>query len=101
MARETKTDKAHRYLIEGRLHVSHVSSIQDEWCERFPIVAEIHGTTGVYALGYDSSDDEWRCTCKANQEYRRECAHLIALRLVVRAPTRKPRIRTKHWSVAA
>lgn len=77
MARETKAEKAVRLVGERRLVVERVA--------RGVIVARCRGDSGaVYALGYDPRNREWRCTCPASREFHaRDCAHLLALKLVV------------------
>lgn len=48
------------------------------------VVASCRGDSGrVYRLGFDPSKHEWRCTCDASARFRRECAHLVALKHVV------------------
>lgn len=74
MTTESKEEKAVRYLGEGRLHVQRV--VPDSL-----VVAQVLGTgAGPYTLGYDPKAHEWRCNCPARTK---ECAHLIALQLVV------------------
>jgi uncharacterized Zn finger protein len=70
--------KAHRLLTEGRLTV-------EEMREDGTIVARARGFSDgeMYALGYDSTRKQWRCTCPA----RSRCCHLIALQLVVLRPS--------------
>lgn len=73
--RETKGEKAVRYVRERRLLVERV--------DRGVIIASCRGDSGeVYALGFDPGRREWRCTCEANKKFHRECAHLAALKLV-------------------
>ena len=71
--RESVETKGRRYLVEGRLLVELVDGRR--------IVASCRGGRR-YSLGYDPTRNEWRCTCPA----RGRCAHLLALRLIVRAP---------------
>ena len=68
--RENAHDKGRRYLVEGRLIVDAVTGQQ--------IVARCRGAGVTYKLGHDRLLG-WTCTCPA----RTECAHLVALRLVV------------------
>ena len=62
--------KAHRYLAEGRLEITHATGPR--------IRATCHGSA-PYPLGYDP-DHGWWCRCPA----RATCAHLRALQLVTR-----------------
>lgn len=68
MPSEAVQAKARRYLAEARLLVERVDATT--------IQARCRGQGAVYALGFASG--EWWCSCPA----RRECAHLVALRLV-------------------
>ena len=71
--RETKSDKAVRLLVTGRLRVYHV--------DRKSIVAECKGDSGeLYTLGWLplAGGYRWDCTCPA----RRDCSHLMALQCV-------------------
>lgn len=71
MIRETLTAKAARLLAEGKLTVLRV--------DRDHVHAECTGDHGVYRLGHNPKrPGGWWCDCPA----RRECAHLVALRLV-------------------
>jgi hypothetical protein len=69
MSRETIAAKAVRYLTEGRLVVSFVSGDH--------VAAVCRGDGELYRLGHHIRRGWW-CDCAA----RRDCAHLIALRLV-------------------
>lgn len=73
MARESVATKAARYLTEARLTLDRVD-VDGGW-----IVARCRGDGGEYALGFDPSVKQYRCTCPA----KGDCAHLHALRLVV------------------
>lgn len=74
IARESVTEKAHRYLTEGRLTVGRVDGVS--------VLARCRGGDGtVYTLGRDPEQGVF-CGCPA----RVECAHLAALRLVVDVP---------------
>lgn len=78
MGRENVADKGRRLLTEGRLNVQIVDPNR-----RAAVQAECRGDSGeVYALGFDSRRNEWRCNCEA----RGECSHLIALKLVTVRP---------------
>ena len=68
--REKAATKGRRYLAEGRLIVDAVNGQQ--------ITARCRGAGVTYRLGHDRLLG-WSCTCPA----RTECAHLVALRLVV------------------
>jgi uncharacterized Zn finger protein len=72
---ETISDKALRYLDEGRIQVVRAAPPPGL------VVARAVGSAGArYDLGYDAERREWRCTCPARVA---ECAHLYALKLVV------------------
>ncbi len=72
---ETVDEKAARYLKEGRMRVERVEPPFGL------VVAHCQGETGEYALGYDPSVKQWRCTCP---ELQHRCSHLAALKMVVR-----------------
>ena len=78
MTRETIESKGRRFLVEGRLVVTHVLGNH--------VTAVCHGDSGGYDLGHDPRrPGGWWCACPA----RGECAHLVALQLVTvrrRAP---------------
>lgn len=85
MARETADDKARRLLQERRLEVIRVDP------EKRIVHARVRGDEGLYDLGYDPHDDQWRCTCEASVKFRRRCSHLRALQLIVpKPPPRRP-----------
>jgi uncharacterized Zn finger protein len=69
-SRESAPSKGRRYLLEGRLTVSHVS--------RDLVRATCRGDGHVWRLGW-SRGEGWWCSCPA----RGRCAHLLALALVV------------------
>ena len=74
---ETKHDRAARLVRERRLEVRRVDVDG-------LVVAKCRGDSGpVHDLGWDSAKNEWRCTCPANKKFRRECSHLMALKMVV------------------
>jgi uncharacterized Zn finger protein len=68
MPRELIDDKARRYLVEGRLRVTHVTNNR--------VSATCRGRAS-YALG--RTNDHWWCECPA----RVRCAHIVALQHVV------------------
>jgi hypothetical protein len=72
VSRENAAVKGRRYLVEGRLLVTHVEGPRIE--------ASCRGEGAVYKLGFASG--RWRCSCPA----RSRCAHLVALQLVTVAP---------------
>jgi len=75
-------EKAHRILIEGRLTVRRVE-------ESGLILAVCRSTSGEdYVLGYVPDEDRWGCQCKAYVDFKRECSHLKALKLVTRKPSK-------------
>ena len=65
---ENAAAKGRRYLIEGRLLVTHVDG--------YVIRARCRGSDTIYHLGYEWN--RWHCDCPA----RGTCAHLHALQLV-------------------
>lgn len=72
MTRESAHDKGRRYLVEGRLTVRQVT--------RAGVVAFCRGDSAlVYRVEW-SPDLGWLCNCLACTD---QCAHLVALRLVV------------------
>lgn len=83
---ENATEKAARYLVEGRLNVERVSVIAGlDW-----IIATCRGSDQVYRLGWDprpGAAHGWRCSCEANTKFNRLCSHLRALQLVTTKPT--------------
>jgi len=76
---ETKTEKARRYLAEGRV------SIRERSVNGYTL-AYVRGDSGdLHACGYDPArQPHWRCTCQAWRLSRShpDCSHLIALKLV-------------------
>lgn len=66
--RENVETKARRYLIEGRLQVTHVNP--------HAIKATCRGTEQIHQLGY--RDGSWSCSCPA----KGRCSHIAALQLV-------------------
>lgn len=81
MSRETKADKALRYLQERRLTVTTVGDPKRPGL----IAATCRGDSGnILYLGFDprGKGGRWGCTCEANAKFGRECSHLIALKMV-------------------
>ena len=75
--RESLQAKAARYLAEARLEVLEVGPAV--------VRADCCGDAGdVYRLGWWRGS--WGCSCPAAGIFRRTCAHLTALRLVVPDP---------------
>jgi uncharacterized Zn finger protein len=74
VSRETVVEKAHRYLVAGRLIVTHVAEGQ--------IRATCRGSGDLYELGFERG--VWSCSCPA----RSQCSHLVALGLVTVQPRR-------------
>jgi hypothetical protein len=70
MTRETVSEKARRYLIEGRLRVERV--------EPDVIWASCRGDGAIYSLGWTTREG-WHCDCPARGY---GCCHVTALRLV-------------------
>jgi len=66
--REGVEAKGRRYLLEGRLQVSHVGPND--------VRARCRGGGHLYEISYDN---DWTCTCPA----RGRCAHIVAAQLVV------------------
>jgi SWIM zinc finger len=78
--RESVETKARRYLIEGRIRVrlcNEESGIAN---------AEIRGSGAVYAVDHD--DKGWRCSCPAKSK---DCAHILALKLLTVLEPREAR----------
>ncbi len=77
---ETKHDRAVRFLEQRRLTV----------VEAQPaglVLAECRGDSGsTHTLGWRPDQARWGCTCEASKRFRRECAHLVALKMVVVRP---------------
>ncbi len=69
MPRESVQDKAHRYLIEGRVIVDRVAD--------GAVSARVRGDGNVWRVRYRHR--AWRCDCPA----RGRCAHLLAVGHVV------------------
>lgn len=82
MTRENVETKGRRYLTEGRLTVEVV--VADA------IRARCRGAGAVYDLAH-AAGAGWSCSCPA----RGWCAHLVALSLVVTAPTTSRRSATR------
>jgi uncharacterized Zn finger protein len=72
--RRSAAEKGRALLIEGRLVVRRVDQ------HTGLIVAQCRGDSGeMYDLGYDPTNQQWRCTCR---EMKGKCSHLVALQLV-------------------
>ena len=74
---ETKSEKARRYLAEGR-----VSIIRRD---RDYVHAYVRGETGeLHSCGHDERSMQWRCTCPAwtRSSSHPDCSHLLAVKLV-------------------
>lgn len=67
-----------RLLGEGRLSIDEVNP------ETLFVLATVRGDHDEYRLGFDPQRREWRCTCPGSRTYfrRRDCSHLVALKLV-------------------
>lgn len=80
MPKESKHDRGSRLLLERRLVVHRADP-------GGLVVAQCRGDSGAeHRLGWDHRRQEWRCTCEASAKFRRECAHLVALKMVVVRP---------------
>lgn len=66
--RESRGDKARRYLIEGRIIITHVN--------RPVIRATARGDGALYRVSH--SQTGWTCNCPA----RSTCAHITAVGMV-------------------
>lgn len=76
MPREAAHDKGRRYLTEGRLELTAVSTHH--------IAARCRGDSGVvHTLAADHRT--WSCSCPCVTD---QCSHLVALRLVCLQPIR-------------
>lgn len=82
MTRESADAKARRYLAEGRLSVLEVGPQV--------VRATCRGDGAVYRLGWWRG--RWGCQCPAGGTFRANCAHLLALRLVVVTPNGDTRL---------
>jgi uncharacterized Zn finger protein len=69
VARENAADKAHRYLVEGRVAVTSVAPGD--------VDAIVRGDGQFHTVTYRHG--MWNCTCPA----RGACSHLLAIRSVV------------------
>lgn len=67
--RENAASKGRRYLIEGRLIVTHARP-------GVSVRATCRGDGTVWHLGWDAGS--WHCDCPARSD---QCSHLLALRL--------------------
>lgn len=76
--RENAHTKATRYLGEGRLVIREL----DE--DAGVVQADVRGAGAVWTCGHDSTG--WFCDCPARTD---QCAHLVAVRLVVALEPRK------------
>jgi uncharacterized Zn finger protein len=70
--RESRTEKAERYLAEGRVIVLELVG------ERMR--AQVKGGRAVYIAGHDEQRGWW-CSCPA-ASFRRRCSHVDALQLI-------------------
>ncbi len=73
MSRESALDKACRYLVEGRLTIRQADRTRG-------VLAHVRGDSGLIYRAEWSPDLGWMCNCPDRTD---QCAHLIALRLVV------------------
>jgi hypothetical protein len=87
MSRESAETKGRRYLTEGRLLVIEVGP--------GVIRATCCGDGAVHRLGWWRG--RWGCSCPAGA-FGRQCAHLVALRLMAVEPTAPS---ADHWRVGA
>lgn len=71
MPRETKTLKAERYLLEGRVIVTDAN--------RALVAARVRGDGAVYRTGW--RDGLWSCSCP-HQASSTDCSHVAALKRV-------------------
>jgi hypothetical protein len=76
LSSERASKKARQLISDGCLRIREV---HDGY-----VHARCRGDSGeTYDLGRDPRSGQWRCTCKASSQFRRRCAHLIALQLVI------------------
>ncbi len=73
MTRENAAAKGRRYLTEGRLSVQQADRTRG-------VLAHVRGDSGLTYRCEWSPDLSWLCNCPARTD---QCAHLVALRLVV------------------
>lgn len=71
MARETKTTKAERYLLEGRVILRHVTA--------HLVAASVRGDGARYSTGW--RDGRWSCTCPHTASST-DCSHITALKRI-------------------
>jgi hypothetical protein len=86
--RETKEGKAQRFTEQQRVRFSAIS--------RSAAAATVAGDGDDYRVEFQRS--KWSCTCKANHDYGRICAHITAARDILRAvaPALEERDGTNH-----
>ncbi len=77
MSRESASEKAHRYLVEGRLIVREF----DEYAG--VVQADVRGDGAIYSTGRDKYG--WWCSCAA----KGRCSHLLAVGLIVAVEPRE------------
>jgi uncharacterized Zn finger protein len=80
VTRESARDKGRRYLTEGGLTIRQV--------DRAGVVAFVRGDSGLMYRTEWNPDLGWCCNCLARTD---QCAHLVALRLVVVAHQQETR----------
>lgn len=71
MPRETKDEKAMRYLCEGRVVLVHVS--------RSAVTAHVRGEGAVYRTRWEAG--AWSCTCPHGARTT-DCSHVAAVKRV-------------------
>ena len=71
MPRETKTLKAERYLLEGRVIVTDAN--------RVLVAAQVRGDGALYRTGW--RDGLWSCSCP-HTATTTDCSHVTALKRI-------------------
>lgn len=78
MSRETIDAKARRYLVEGRVVITHV--------DNDTVRATVRGAGTVHECGFNRR--RWWCSCRRTPTQR--CSHVAALELVTAPPQVTP-----------
>lgn len=74
MARETKDEKALRFIREHRVKFRELTRLG---CE-----AEVAGDTGDYVVKFEN---RWGCTCEHSCNSKAVCSHALAVATIYRA----------------
>ena len=74
MPRETKDQKALRFIRDHRIRVTELTTLG--------CVAEVAGDTGDYVVQLDG---RWGCSCEHGCNTKALCSHVLAVQTVYRA----------------